>query len=67
MAGDMNGKTPFTITSEGHKLGIRFRSSSLFNFRGFKITYIVSCMYDNFVTKYRLEKNYTISHLSPQG
>jgi len=41
MAGDMNGKTPFTITSDANKFGIRFVSSSLFNFRGMKMQYVV--------------------------
>ncbi|CAG7819236.1 unnamed protein product, partial [Allacma fusca] len=41
VAGDMNGKTPMTVSSEANKFGLRFRSSSLFNFRGFRMQYIV--------------------------
>ncbi len=41
MAGDMNTKTPLTISSSENKLGIRFKSSTLFNFRGMKIQYLV--------------------------
>jgi secreted trypsin-like serine protease len=41
MAGDMNTKTPLTIVSESNKLGVRFKSSNLFNFRGLKVQYIV--------------------------
>ncbi|OXA51762.1 Chymotrypsin BI [Folsomia candida] len=47
MAGDMNTKTPLTISSELNKLGIRFRSSTLFNFRGMKIHYLVKSMDGN--------------------
>lgn len=45
-AGDMNSKTPLTVASEENKLGIRFQSSSLFNFRGMKIQYLVSAYVD---------------------
>jgi chymotrypsin len=41
LSGDMNAKTPMMIESEANKLGIRFRSSALFNFRGFKLQYLV--------------------------
>jgi len=41
LAGDMNSKTPMTIISNENKLGIRFRSSTLFNFRGMKVEYLV--------------------------
>lgn len=42
MAGDLNSRTPFTIVSKQNKMGIRFRSSALFNFRGMKMQYLVS-------------------------
>ncbi len=42
MSGDLNARTPFSIVSEQNKLGIRFRSSTLFNFRGFKLHYLVT-------------------------
>lgn len=41
MSGDLNSRTPFTIVSQANKLGIRFRSSTLFNFRGLKLHYLV--------------------------
>lgn len=42
LAGDWNGYTPMQYESDGNKLGIRFRSSTLFNFRGMKLHYVVS-------------------------
>ena len=41
IAGDMNGKTPMTIESTANEFGLRFRSSSLFSFRGMKLQYLV--------------------------
>lgn len=32
-AGDQNEKTPFTVLSNGTKLGIRFKSNSILNYR----------------------------------
>ena len=40
--GDLNSKTPMTIVSQDTKFGIKFRSSTYFNFRGFKLQYLVS-------------------------
>jgi len=40
-AGDQNEKTPFSVESVGNKFGIRFKSNSILNYRGFKLAYVV--------------------------
>ncbi|CAL8072235.1 unnamed protein product [Orchesella dallaii] len=57
MTGDLNSRTPFTIVSKDNKMGIRFRSSALFNFRGLKLQYLVrptdpQKAQENFVTPF---------------
>jgi len=41
LGGDLNRRTPMTLSSNGNEFGLRFISSLFFNFRGMKLQYLV--------------------------